>query len=102
MKICRFRKDGQINIGIVEGQEIWVCDAGMEKSEELWYVDEVELAAPAVPSKIVCVGRNYAEHAKELGNEVPSEPLLFLKAPSAIVATGDEIIIPFQSQQIEH
>lgn len=102
MKICRFRKDGQINIGIVEGQEIWVCDAAMEKTEELWYVDEVELAAPAVPSKIVCVGRNYAEHAKELGNEVPSEPLLFLKAPSAIVATGDEILIPFQSQQIEH
>ena len=102
MKICRFRKDGQINIGIVEGQEIWVCDAGMQKTEELWYVDEVELAAPAVPSKIVCVGRNYAEHAKELGNEVPSEPLLFLKAPSAIVATGDEILIPFQSQQIEH
>ena len=102
MKICRFRKDGQINIGIVEGQEIWVCDAAMEKTEELWYVDEVELAAPAVPSKIVCVGRNYAEHAKELGNEVPSEPLLFLKAPSAIVATGDEILIPIQSQQIEH
>ena len=102
MKICRFRKDGQINIGKVEGQEIWVCDAGMEKTEELWYVDEVELAAPAVPSKIVCVGRNYAEHAKELGHEVPSEPLLFLKAPSAIVATGDEILIPFQSQQIEH
>jgi 2-keto-4-pentenoate hydratase/2-oxohepta-3-ene-1,7-dioic acid hydratase in catechol pathway len=54
------------------------------------------------PSKIVCVGRNYAEHAKELGNEVPSAPLLFLKAPSAIVRDGDEIVIPSQSNQVEH
>jgi 2-keto-4-pentenoate hydratase/2-oxohepta-3-ene-1,7-dioic acid hydratase in catechol pathway len=102
MKICRFRKDDQINIGIVQGQEIWVSDAALRKTEELWYIDEVELVAPAVPSKIVCVGRNYAEHAKELGNEVPTEPLLFLKAPSAIIATGDEILIPFQSLHVEH
>jgi 2-keto-4-pentenoate hydratase/2-oxohepta-3-ene-1,7-dioic acid hydratase in catechol pathway len=54
------------------------------------------------PSKIVCVGRNYAEHAAELGNEVPAEPLLFLKAPSAIIFDGDEIVTPPQSQQVEH
>ncbi len=54
------------------------------------------------PSKIVCVGRNYADHAKELGNEVPSKPLLFLKAPSAIVASGESIVIPSQSSQVEH
>ncbi len=54
------------------------------------------------PSKIICVGRNYAEHAKELGNEVPKEPLLFLKAPSAIIHSGDAIVIPPQSSQVEH
>ena len=54
------------------------------------------------PSKIVCVGRNYSEHAKELGNEVPKSPLLFLKAPSAIVGSGDSIVIPEQSDQVEH
>jgi 2-keto-4-pentenoate hydratase/2-oxohepta-3-ene-1,7-dioic acid hydratase in catechol pathway len=54
------------------------------------------------PSKIVCVGRNYAEHAKELGNEVPTAPLLFLKAPSAIIRNGDSIVIPPQSGQVEH
>jgi 2-keto-4-pentenoate hydratase/2-oxohepta-3-ene-1,7-dioic acid hydratase in catechol pathway len=54
------------------------------------------------PSKIVCVGRNYAEHAKELGNEVPKAPLLFLKAPSAVIANGDSIVIPAQSDQVEH
>jgi 2-keto-4-pentenoate hydratase/2-oxohepta-3-ene-1,7-dioic acid hydratase in catechol pathway len=57
---------------------------------------------PSLPSKIVCVGRNYAEHAKELGNQVPTEPLLFLKAPSALIADGDSIVIPPQSVQVEH
>lgn len=55
-----------------------------------------------IPSKIVCVGRNYADHAKELGNEAPKEPLLFLKAPSALIFDGDEIMIPKQSEQVEH
>ena len=54
------------------------------------------------PSKIVCVGRNYAEHAAELGNAVPTEPLLFLKAPSALIANGDAIVVPKQSVQVEH
>jgi 2-keto-4-pentenoate hydratase/2-oxohepta-3-ene-1,7-dioic acid hydratase in catechol pathway len=57
------------------------------------------------PSKIVCVGRNYAAHAKELGNEVPSEPLLFLKAPSSLVLPGSEprpIVLPPQSERVEH
>ena len=55
-----------------------------------------------VPSKIICVGRNYADHAAELGNEVPKEPLLFLKAPSAVIHDGETIVIPSQSQQVEH
>ncbi len=54
------------------------------------------------PSKIVCVGRNYADHAKELGNQVPANPLLFLKAPSAIIGSGESIVIPSQSIQVEH
>lgn len=102
MKICRFRRDKQISVGIVEDQEIWVCGANLQKTEELWYKDEVEILAPVSPSKIVCVGRNYAEHARELGNEVPAEPLLFLKAPSAVIGTGDEIRLPPQSSQVEH
>ena len=53
------------------------------------------------PGKIVCVGRNYVDHAKELGNEVPKQPLLFLKPPSAVVAPGEPIVLPPQSQQGE-
>jgi 2-keto-4-pentenoate hydratase/2-oxohepta-3-ene-1,7-dioic acid hydratase in catechol pathway len=56
---------------------------------------------PVFPSKIVCVGRNYTAHAAELGNEVPSEPLLFLKAPSALITSGENIVIPAQSNQVE-
>jgi 2-keto-4-pentenoate hydratase/2-oxohepta-3-ene-1,7-dioic acid hydratase in catechol pathway len=63
---------------------------------------EKELLSPMRPSKIVCVGRNYVEHAKELGNAVPEEPLLFLKAPSAIIGPGEAIVLPPESQQVEH
>jgi len=62
----------------------------------------MKIDRPISPSKIVCVGRNYAEHAKELGNEVPTTPLLFLKAPSALIGHGDDIVIPRQSSQVEH
>jgi 2-keto-4-pentenoate hydratase/2-oxohepta-3-ene-1,7-dioic acid hydratase in catechol pathway len=54
------------------------------------------------PSKIVCVGRNYADHAKELGNEVPKAPLLFLKAPSALIGDGEPIVLPTESSRVEH
>jgi 2-keto-4-pentenoate hydratase/2-oxohepta-3-ene-1,7-dioic acid hydratase in catechol pathway len=58
------------------------------------------LLPPCSPTKIVCVGRNYAEHAKELGNEVPSEPLIFLKPPSSLIAHGDSIVYPAISQNV--
>lgn len=102
MKIARFWKQEKINLGIVEGTELWVCDANLQKTQELWYMDEVELLAPAAPSKIVCVGRNYADHARELGNDVPKEPLLFLKAPSSLIGPAKAIYIPPQSGQVEH
>jgi len=62
----------------------------------------MKLQEPIRPSKIVCVGRNYREHAAELGNKMPDEPLLFLKAPSAIILSGEEIVLPGASQQVEH
>jgi len=63
---------------------------------------DVKLVAPSEPSKIICVGRNYVEHARELGNEVPKVPLLFLKPPSSIISDGDRVILPPQSTQVEH
>jgi 2-keto-4-pentenoate hydratase/2-oxohepta-3-ene-1,7-dioic acid hydratase in catechol pathway len=61
-----------------------------------------QLLAPAAPSKIVCVGRNYAAHARELGNAVPAEPMLFLKPPSAIIGPHGTVMIPMQSARVEH
>jgi 2-keto-4-pentenoate hydratase/2-oxohepta-3-ene-1,7-dioic acid hydratase in catechol pathway len=63
---------------------------------------EIKLAAPCQPTKIVCVGRNYVEHAKELGNDVPRVPLIFMKPPSSITFSGEAIILPPQSAQVEH
>ncbi|HET8939640.1 MAG TPA: fumarylacetoacetate hydrolase family protein [Polyangiales bacterium] len=61
-----------------------------------------KLLAPVEPSKIVCVGRNYRAHAQELGNQVPSEPLLFLKPNSALLPSGGAIELPSASQRVEH
>jgi 2-keto-4-pentenoate hydratase/2-oxohepta-3-ene-1,7-dioic acid hydratase in catechol pathway len=62
----------------------------------------VRLLPPCAPTKIVCVGRNYAEHAKELGNEPPAEPLIFLKPPSSLIASGDAIVYPALSQRVDY
>jgi 2-keto-4-pentenoate hydratase/2-oxohepta-3-ene-1,7-dioic acid hydratase in catechol pathway len=64
-------------------------------------VDEATLLPPVEPSKIVCVGRNYREHATELGNEVPAEPLLFFKPPSSLLAPGATIRLPEQSSRVD-
>lgn len=60
------------------------------------------LLAPAQPSKIICVGKNYAEHAKEMDSELPKVPLIFLKPPSSIINPGESIVLPSQSQQVEY
>src|SRR6476661_1626284 len=102
MKICRYRLDEAAGMGIIENDTIAACDTEFNPTGETVSVDRVELLAPVTPSKVVCVGRNYSEHAKELGNEVPKEPLLFLKASSAIIGTGQAILIPEQSDRVEH
>jgi len=63
---------------------------------------EVCVLAPCLPSKIVCVGRNYREHAKELGNQMPERPLLFLKPPSSLLDPGGAIVLPSDSEQVEY
>ncbi len=61
----------------------------------------LKLLPPVAPSKIVCIGRNYADHAAELGNELPKEPLLFLKAPSSLIGPGDPIVLTPLSQRVD-
>src|SRR5215510_11633716 len=72
------------------------------RNEAITPLMDVNLLAPTEPSKIICVGRNYLDHAKELGNEIPKVPLIFMKPPSSIIASGETIVLPPQSTQVEH
>lgn len=85
-------------VGEIEGDIF----GAYQRKEAITPLAEVKLLAPSTPSKIICVGRNYVEHAKELGNEVPNIPLIFLKPPSSVINPGETIILPPQSKQIEH
>ncbi|MEZ4860799.1 MAG: fumarylacetoacetate hydrolase family protein [Caldilineaceae bacterium] len=67
-----------------------------------YLVDDVKLVAPVEPQKIVCVGRNYAEHAAELGNEVPPEPLIFLKPPTTLIGPDEPVVYPAISSHVDH
>jgi 2-keto-4-pentenoate hydratase/2-oxohepta-3-ene-1,7-dioic acid hydratase in catechol pathway len=72
------------------------------EGNSLWSLTDVRLLAPCEPSKIVCVGRNYAAHAAELGNEMPKEPLIFLKPPSSVIGPEEPIVLPQYSSRVEH
>ena len=85
-------------IGPIEGDIF----GDYRRLEAVTPLGEVKLLAPVQPSKILCIGRNYAEHAREQKAEVPKVPLLFLKPPSAILNPGEPIVLPRQSQQVEH
>jgi len=110
MKVCRFVYQNEIRWGVLEKERIGLLpdlflDCSLNNNaapEEYIRPAQIDLIPPVAPSKIVCVGRNYSAHAKELGNETPTEPLLFLKAPSAIVMDGQDILLPKQTEQVEH
>jgi 2-keto-4-pentenoate hydratase/2-oxohepta-3-ene-1,7-dioic acid hydratase in catechol pathway len=65
-------------------------------------LEKVQLLPPVLPGKIICIGRNYAAHAKEHGVQAPDVPLIFLKPPSSVIGPGATILLPPQSQQVEH
>ena len=118
MKYCRFQLNGQAHYGLVEaaaGQEV-ITRLLLSPPEEAGGdledlssrrinpipLSEAALLVPVRPSKIVCIGRNYRDHAAELGHEVPAEPLLFLKPPSSLLAPGVAIIRPKISERVDH
>jgi 2-keto-4-pentenoate hydratase/2-oxohepta-3-ene-1,7-dioic acid hydratase in catechol pathway len=110
MKLCRVKHESFAGVrsGFTENTKVWLLaedasfeNADFERSQSI-PLSSATLLAPVSPSKIVCVGRNYREHAAELGNKMPDEPLLFLKAPSAVIGNGECIELPAASQQVEH
>jgi 2-keto-4-pentenoate hydratase/2-oxohepta-3-ene-1,7-dioic acid hydratase in catechol pathway len=113
MKFCRFLPTDPIGdnpvpsiYGLIEGEHIREISgppwSQWSQGTRIWSVDNVRLLAPVEPGKIVCIGRNYAAHAAELGNEVPKEPLMFLKPSSAVIGPEDSIFLTRYSEQVEH
>jgi 2-keto-4-pentenoate hydratase/2-oxohepta-3-ene-1,7-dioic acid hydratase in catechol pathway len=111
MKLCRISHETLPGprYAVLSGSTVFPLPSGynfetieLPDDQDALALNEVKLLAPVAPSKIVCVGRNYREHAAELGNKMPDEPLLFLKAPSAVIASGEQIELPRASQQVEH
>lgn len=108
MKIARFSHDGAINFGIVDDDALVVLSgdplfAGFETTGERVPLAAATLLAPVIPrSKVVCVGKNYRDHAAEMGGEAPAEPLLFLKPNTSVIGPGDRIVRPVQSNRVDY
>ena len=108
MKIARFSHDDAILFGIVDEKDLVVLAgdplfAGYEPTGDRVPIADAVILAPVIPrSKIVCVGKNYHDHAAEMGGEAPEEPLLFLKPNTAVIGPGDTIVRPAISEQTEY
>src|SRR5206468_770597 len=113
MKICRYvvrdaSASGSVSprYGLIEGENVVEISGApwgpWSRGPRSTHLDDVRLVAPVEPTKIVCIGRNYAAHAAEMGNEVPKEPLIFLKPPSALIGPEEAIVLPKYSQRVEH
>jgi 2-keto-4-pentenoate hydratase/2-oxohepta-3-ene-1,7-dioic acid hydratase in catechol pathway len=113
MRFCKFlslsssaSQPASASYGSLEGEQIQEISGPpwnpWSRGPRTWRLADVRLLAPVEPGKIVCVGRNYAAHAAEFGHEVPKEPLIFLKPSSSIVGPDEPIVLPAQSQRVEH
>ena len=107
MRVARFRHRDAIRFGIVDEGDLVVLVgdplyAGLDTTGERVPLAEAALLAPVIPrSKVVCVGKNYREHAAEMGGEAPAEPLLFLKPNTSVIGPGDTIVRPPQSHRVD-
>ena len=98
MRLARFLYKGVTRYGIVEDDVVTVAtgdiESGFRKGEEQYRLDEVRLLPPCIPSKIIAIGLNYKAHAAEFNKELPEEPMIFMKPPTAVIGHGDEIVYP--------
>jgi len=106
VKFCRVQWEDKACYALLEGDHLTIVEGnpfGQWRRSILHLgVDDARFFPPSVPTKIVCIGRNYREHAAELGNDVPREPLIFLKPPSALIGHGQDIVYPPQSKRVDY
>ena len=106
MRLVRVRHGGRIATGSLEGDYVrplrgTFFEDPLPTGEEI-PLDDVRLLAPVLPSKVVAVGKNYLEHAHEMGGDVPEEPVMFLKPSTAVIGPDDDIPFPPSSERIDH
>jgi 2-keto-4-pentenoate hydratase/2-oxohepta-3-ene-1,7-dioic acid hydratase in catechol pathway len=105
MRIVRYGRQGDVGFGVLEGDTVAGIGphpfGAFEYTGERLGAAEVRLLAPVLPSKVVAIGRNYAEHAREQGAEVPGEPVIFLKPSTSVVGPGDPIVRPEGVGQVD-
>ena len=104
MKFVRFMFDNKVCEGILFNDKIKKIDSATGKLNiSLEYsADQVDFLPPSNPSKIVCIGENYKEHIEEMGSEVADEPVIFMKPSSSVIAHGDSIVIPEESERVDY
>jgi 2-keto-4-pentenoate hydratase/2-oxohepta-3-ene-1,7-dioic acid hydratase in catechol pathway len=107
MRIIRFQQvDSNPQYGWITGDKVGTIEGDIfgafQRDEAKIPLASVRLLPPTTPRKIICVGRNYAAHAKEHGADIPEVPLIFLKPPTSLIAHKDTIVLPPQSRQVEH
>ncbi len=108
MRIAKFQAGEKLAWGQIDGPEIVVFRGhplfqGYETTGERFALKDVILLPPILPtSKIVCIGKNYADHAAEMGGEAPKEPLIFLKPTTSVIGPDEQIVLPAISKQVDH
>lgn len=106
MKIARFMYQDQLRYGSVEDDGVSLIAGNIFDKYQVTShkipLDEVKLLAPCEPSKVVCVGLNYRDHAREMNEPLPEEPVLFIKPSSAVIGPKDDIIYPAMSRQVDY
>lgn len=106
MEIVRFKANQEINYGVIKGKQIIKIAGDIFNDpqfvDDYYLLSEVELLAPTVPEKIVCVGLNYRDHAEELNLDLPEEPIIFLKPPTALLGPDKLIKYPESSEQVDY
>jgi 2-keto-4-pentenoate hydratase/2-oxohepta-3-ene-1,7-dioic acid hydratase in catechol pathway len=106
MRLVRFLMQNRPAYGILDNDEVVELDGegftSLSSRRAVHRAVEVRLLAPCIPTKVVAVGLNYRDHAKELGMAVPENPVLFLKPPTAVIGPGDNIIYPAMSRQVDY
>ena len=114
MRICRFAVDGEVSFGVVEGPpggdhaELVVAPVDGHPFAAFTFtgvrhpLSSVRLLAPVLPSKVVCIGKNYADHVAEMGGPAPTSPVVFLKPSTSVIGPGDTIRLPRDSTRVDH